>query len=122
MVARCTNPKWHRYDRYGGRGISVCAKWRIFEAFLADMGIKPRGFTLERMDNDGNYEPGNCLWATRKTQARNRRGNRLLTLNGVSRSLAEWSDVTGVNYNTLKSRLKYGWSIERVLTVPVRGI
>ena len=72
MKTRCQNPNNDRYHRYGGRGIKVCERWQSFENFLADMGVRPPGLTLERMDNDSNYEPGNCKWATQKEQANNK--------------------------------------------------
>jgi hypothetical protein len=73
MIQRCTNPRRDNFSYYGGRGIEVCDRWRTFENFLADMGERPTGLTLDRVDNDGNYEPGNCCWATRKQQISNRR-------------------------------------------------
>lgn len=76
MIQRCTNPKNHKYPNYGARGITVCERWLTFENFLADVGERPDGLTLDRKDNDGNYEPGNVRWATHKQQANNRRPRR----------------------------------------------
>lgn len=83
MIQRCTNPKKKQFANYGGRGIKVCDRWLKFENFLADMGECPSGKSLDRINNDGDYEPGNCRWATRKEQMRNRRNNVWCDLNGV---------------------------------------
>jgi hypothetical protein len=120
MISRCTNPNAHAFMEYGGRGIAVCDRWlHSFEAFLADMGQRPPRTTLDRIDNDRGYEPGNCRWATPEEQQSNRRNNRVLTLNGVTRSLAEWSRVTGIGEMALWCRLKRGWNEEMVLTTPL---
>ena len=120
MIARCTNPRHHAYRRYGGRGITVDERWRHFEHFLADMGIKPPGLTLERIDNTHGYSPANCRWATRKEQARNRRNNRLFTHQGVTRHLAEWAITLNLPLSVLWGRLRRGWSVADTLTMPVK--
>ena len=122
MRKRCYSVQHARYADYGGRGISVCERWKAsFEAFYEDMGPRPSSsHSLERINNDGNYEPGNCRWATPQEQARNRRNNRLLTFQGKTLCAAEWSAITGIHYNTLYGRIAKGWSDERVLTTPVR--
>ena len=122
MKARCLNPKNHAYANYGGRGITICAKWRdSFEEFLRDMGERPHGMSIDRYpDNDGNYEPGNCRWASTRDQNRNRRGNRILTVNGVARTMVEWSEILGISKGTIWIRLtKYGWSEQDAVTVPI---
>jgi len=118
MRARCSNPKNHKFERYGGRGISVCLAWTTFAGFLADMGEKPPGTSLERIDNNGNYCPENCRWATPTDQARNKRNNRLLTFRGESRPLAEWADRVGIKSRTIWDRLATGWRVEDALTIP----
>lgn len=120
MVERCTNEKHVRWDRYGGRGIKVCGRWRDFRNFLADMGEKPDGMTIEREDNDGNYEPGNCKWATRAEQAQNKSSSRILECRGRKQTVAQWSRELGISQPTIATRLQRGWSEERTLTTPVR--
>jgi hypothetical protein len=124
MKKRCYNRRCECYERYGGRGITVCERWRAsFSAFLADMGRRPSSkHTLERKENDGPYNPENCVWATAKEQARNRRSSAILTLNGVSRTIAEWSEVTGLSTHTIGARVnRYGWTVEKALTFPADG-
>jgi hypothetical protein len=169
MRDRCTNPRNHAFDNYGGRGIKVCDRWlHSFEAFIKDIGPRPSSrHSIDRRDNDGNYEPGNCHWATKKIQSRNKRitillsvggetrpladlaeerglkydrvyqrklrgesdeealSNRhgkhsYLTFEGVTRSLTEWSLVTGIGKTTIQMRLRSGWDVERALTKGVR--
>lgn len=115
MKQRCLNPNSADYFRYGGRGIQICDSWREFEAFLRDMGERPEGATLDRVDVNGNYEPGNCRWATCKQQGRNRRDNRLLAYNGKTQTLTEWAEEIGISRTSLTSRLSQGWSLERCL-------
>lgn len=122
MKRRCANPKVAHFERYGGRGIKVCSRWlESFENFLADMGERPDGTTLDRVNNDGHYEPANCRWVARKTNSRNRSDNRLLTFNGQTKTLAEWVESTGHSLATLQGRVHMGWTDEQTLTTPSRS-
>jgi len=113
MIARCHNPKSGKYSFYGARGISVCDRWRnSFDDFVADMGPRPTGSTIEREHNAGNYEPENCRWATVKEQARNRRSNRIITFNGETLTLAEWCERYNLHQVTVGRRLNAGWPPE----------
>ncbi len=118
MRKRCYNPENKSYHNYGGRGISVCDRWLTFENFLEDMGERPDGLTIERVDNNGDYEPGNCRWASRAEQSRNTRRNRLLTHGGETLCMKTWSERAGIDSNTIYRRLKRGWSIEDTLMTP----
>lgn len=121
MRQRCENPKAQVWDNYGGRGIKVCAEWKKFERFFADMGRKKPGQSLNRIDNDGNYCKENCEWASYDKQANNTRRNRIVEFKGERRTLAEWAKKSGLTWYTLRSRLdNYGWPLERALTTPVR--
>lgn len=115
MKSRCLNPKDSRYGDYGGRGITVCERWLVFENFLADMGEPRAGLQLDREDNNGNYEPGNCRWATRSEQQNNRRTNHVITLKNCTQTLTEWCRELGLEFNTVSTRLRRGWSVERAL-------
>jgi hypothetical protein len=120
MIQRCTNPADIGWHRYGGRGITVCTRWReSFADFYADMGNRPVGTTLDRINNDLGYEPGNCRWSSRTVQARNSRNARMLTFNGQSRSMSEWSELLGLNIGTVWKRLDKGWTVERALSTPI---
>lgn len=122
MRHRCNSPSHKSWKNYGGRGIRVCERWDSFENFLSDMGEKPEGMTLERIDNDGNYEPGNCRWATPKENCNNRRTSRILSLNGRSMTLEQWSDEVKIHSDTLSKRIASGWSVEKALTTPLKKI
>ncbi len=121
MNQRCRSKNNQAYHRYGARGIQVCLTWRIsFEEFLQDMGYPPKGMTLERKDNNGDYTPDNCEWKTRKDQARNRRSNRIITFQDKTQCLAAWAEQYGIHIRRLHARLKKGWSIKHALSTPVR--
>ncbi len=117
MVQRCTNAGLRYFKNYGGRGIQVCERWRSFANFLSDMGRRPGPrMTIERIDNDAGYEPGNCRWASRKEQNRNKRTNVIVTAFGRSMTLVEWSELTGIPYFTLHARRRRSWTPERMVT------
>lgn len=116
MWRRCTDATRPEYGNYGGRGISVCESWRDVAVFYEDMGPCPKGHTLDRIDNDGNYCKENCRWASHKQQATNKRTNRWLTYLGKSYTLSQLARATGVKRVTIAARLKRGWSVERAVT------
>lgn len=118
MRHRCSNQNDPSYPRYGGRGIRVCERWENYENFVADMGHRPDGTTLDRVDNSGNYEPGNCRWATGSEQSRNRRSTRTLTHEGVTLPLVEWAKRTGIARTAITERIRRGWTVSAALTRP----
>jgi hypothetical protein len=119
MRDRCRNPKHRAYKNYGGRGITVCERWNSFENFYADVGDRPSPkHSIDRIDNDLGYEPGNVRWADQKTQSRNSRRNRLVAINGETLCLQDWAERMGLGRCTIYDRLRRGWSIERALTTP----
>lgn len=120
MIRRCTNLEDNKYSAYGGRGIRVCKRWVLsFEDFLSDVGPRPPGKTLERIHNDGNYEPGNVRWATAQEQAWNRRSNRLVTVGDETLPITEWARRLGISHTKIISRIKRGWSAERACSSPI---
>lgn len=119
MKARCSNKKNKSFPRYGGRGITVCERWMTFENFLSDMGDRPdKTYSIERLDNNRGYEPGNCVWAKAKTQGRNKSNNRLISACGTTLTLSEWCEMTGLGPSTISDRIKRGWDVEDALTTP----
>lgn len=117
-IQRCHNPSNSDYAYYGGRGITVCDRWRSsFENFLADMGVRPEGHTLERVKNDEGYSKDNCVWATRLEQSQNKRGNKLITWQGKTLTVAAWERELGFKTGTLKARLgPLGYTVEQAFT------
>ncbi len=115
---RCTDPKNVGFKNYGGRGIRVCERWMTFRNFLQDMAPRPFGKLLDRIDNDGNYEPGNCRWATRKEQNSNRRWCTYVLINGDKVTLKEACRIIGITYSGTRNRIRRGWSVVEALCVP----
>ena len=121
MRQRCLNPQHHAYADYGGRGIKVCQRWDSFENFLVDMGPRPSlNHTLDRIDNNGDYTPENCRWATETQQKLNRRDNRYVTINGETKQLSVWSRESGIPFDVLSKRLNAGWAPEKAIAEPLR--
>lgn len=119
MKQRCLNPDNKSFRIYGGRGITVCDSWLLFENFYADMGDAPEGMSLDRIDNDRGYSPENCRWATVKVQSNNRRTSRVIEYMGASKTLTQWASEFGLSPISLTSRLKLGWDIHTALTKPI---
>lgn len=119
MIYRCESKKYHAFHRYGGRGIRVCEQWRhdVLQ-FEKDMGHPPPGHVLDRINNDGNYEPGNCRWVSQKKNCNNRSGLVFITYKGKKKTIAEWSEITGIHRETLQRRRRFGDSGKRLFRKP----
>lgn len=121
MKQRCNSKAHKAYPLYGGRGIKVCDEWNdSFESFYEHMGPRPSDkHTLDRIDNEKGYEPGNCRWVTMLEQSSNRRSNRKITFNGETLTVAEWARRIGTSRQTIRSRIESGWRLEDVMSMPV---
>ena len=121
ILHRCFNPKLKRYDDYGGRGITVCDRWaKSYDAFLEDMGPRPIGKSIDRIDNNGDYEPGNCRWATRKQQNRNKRNNIYVQLGELNMIRADWIRLLGITVSKWEYRAKIGMSSKEIVEYHMR--
>lgn len=121
IKTRCYNPKVKEYKHYGGRGITMCPEWRNdFAAFLSDMGLCPAGYSIDRVDNDGNYESSNCRWSPRHDQLRNTRRNVFLTFNGITKCKQDWANTLNVKEQWLSRQLKKGQLFQDI--VVSRGV
>lgn len=117
MLDRCNNKNHKHYASYGGRGIKVCDRWQTFDNFMADMGEPPADLTIDRWpNNDGNYDPGNCRWATNEMQQNNKRNNRFVEIGGARQTIAQWARQTGLPPDKIGRRLDRGWSPERAIS------
>jgi len=121
MLNRCKLPSNKSYHRYGGRGITVCDRWKSFENFLEDMGEPNKGESIDRINNDGNYEPSNCKWSDDKTQSRNKSTNVWLEANGTTMIMADWAKRLGCHSITIKARLARGWNVIDAVTKPIKS-
>lgn len=122
MIGRCCNSDHAHYKDYGGRGITVCKEWlNSVHCFIKDMGAKPqKGFSLDRIDNNGNYTKSNCRWTTQKMQSNNKRNNLYIEFNGETRTAAEWSQKMGYGDTTVATRIRRGWTISAAILTPVK--
>lgn len=121
MKQRCCNKNHKSFKEYGGRGIGICKRWDKFENFFIDMGFRPKGKTLGRINNNLGYKKSNCRWETYKQQARNRRNGHYLKAFGKEKTLAEWSEITGIGGDTLWKRVERGFSPEEVISLPLNA-
>jgi hypothetical protein len=122
MLARCRNPNVVAYKNYGGRGIDVSDSWSEFKVFFADMGEPNAGETLDRIDNNKGYSKENCRWASRLSQGRNKRNNRIIEVGGVAKTMSEWSEVNGVKLATIWARINKGWDAGLAVTLPPQKV
>lgn len=127
MRQRCKNPKHHAYKYYGGRGIKICKEWESYKTFRDwaamtgyNANAKRGECTLDRIDPNGNYEPLNCRWVSMRVQQNNKRNNHYITINGVTRTIAEWGRTSEINEMTIRKRLEYGWSDVDAVTMPLK--
>ena len=122
IKGRCYNKNKQGYKNYGGRGIKVCNRWlESFDNFYEDMGKRPDGYEIDRVDNNGDYSPDNCRWVTSKENRRNRRSSKLIEFEGEVKNLSAWAEEYGVNYIAVHQRLNRGWSIRKSLQTPTEG-
>lgn len=119
MRARCLGPNPGKTKHYRARGITICERWNSFVNFLADMGERPPNMTLDRIDTNGNYEPGNCRWASRKVQSNNTRAVHLLTIDGTTLNITQWANIMGIRRNAIYARLSLGWNERQAVFSPV---
>lgn len=120
MKQRCLNPRAKDFHKYGGSGITVCDRWLSFDNFFADMGERPEGMTLDRIDNSGSYSPDNCRWATPTEQQANRKRTKFLTYNGETLPMSEWARRVGMRNKNLYMRIRYGWTPAQALGFETR--
>lgn len=123
MRQRCSNPSNKEFHNYGGRGIKVCKRWQSFKNFIADMGQRPsRDLSIERINNDKGYSPGNCKWGTTFEQANNTRVNVFFGIDGVEKTVSQWSRISGITPTTIYGRIRSGWPVEKAVFQPVNTV
>lgn len=121
MIQRCNNPNSDCYKDYGGRGITVCEKWLTYQGFLEDMGVRPKGLSLDRINNSLGYFKENCKWSTRAEQQNNTRRNRVVSYKGTALNVTQICDRFGISRGTFVTRIKSGWSIDKAIETPIKS-